>query len=306
MNLKQLKTAIENKTLNDDLIIFKVSDNDFIANQYRSEISKISNKEIEYIDSLTPFIQSNDDLFNDNSLEQFSTIKVLREDVFIYSNVIPSALSGIIVITNKFHDKQVEKDLQSYIVELPKLEPWQIKDYVYSIAEGVDTKDLDWLLSLCSNNIFRLQQELDKITIFSKNERKYLFTDLIRDGALDDLTPYNIFNFTGAITSKNIPQLLGIYENINSVDINEFGLLKILIQNFKNLILVQLNSNPTTESTGLESKQLWAIKKQPRCYSPEQLLNIFTFLCDIDRQVKEGELPTEIMRDYMIIKILSM
>ena len=100
--------------------------------------------------------------------------------------------------------------------------------------------------------------------------------------------------------------LTAIYKEIHSVDINEFGLLTILYKNFRNIISVQLTNNPTPESTGLESKQLYAIKKIPRVYSPEQLASIFVFLGDLDRMVKNGELPTDIMIDYIITKILSM
>ena len=67
-----------------------------------------------------------------------------------------------------------------------------------------------------------------------------------------------------------------------------------------------MNSNPTPESTGMTSGKLYAIKKIPRVYNPDQLVKIFTLLCDIDRQVKEGELPAPLVVDYLTLKILSM
>ena len=69
--------------------------------------------------------------------------------------------------------------------------------------------------------------------------------------------------------------------------------------------MVQLNSNPTPENTGLDGKQLYAIKKIPRVYSATQLVDIYTMLLDVDRQIKSGELPTDILIDYLITKILS-
>lgn len=72
------------------------------------------------------------------------------------------------------------------------------------------------------------------------------------------------------------------------------------------MIMVQTSSNPTPETTGLDSKTLYAIKKLPRSYTPEQLVKIYTTLLDIDRQIKTGELPVELTIDYMLVKILGM
>ena len=306
MNIQELKRRIELGSLSNELLILKNNEHNFLSNQYLLEIIKKSGKSIEYIDTLDGLLYGNNDLFNEVSLEDSSIISVYKIDELVYTQLLPSKLTNVIIITNKIKDKNLETELSDYIVQMPKLEPWQIKDYVYSVAQGVDHKDLDWLITICDNNIYRLNQELEKLSLFTVSERKYLFNDLIRDGAVDDLTSYNIFNFTTAITHKDYAQLNALYQNINVVDINEFGLVKILIQNFRNIILVHLSPNPTPDNTGLDSKQIWITKKIPKVYSANQLLNIYTFLTDIDRRIKEGELPVELVRDYLLVKILSM
>jgi DNA polymerase III delta subunit len=90
------------------------------------------------------------------------------------------------------------------------------------------------------------------------------------------------------------------------MDTNPFGILTILLNNFRNLILVKANMNPTPENTGLDSKKLYAIKKTTTPFTVEQLTIIFEMLCNIDLKVKSGELPTEIMVDYIMLKILTM
>lgn len=306
MTIQALKEQIESKKIYGDLIIFKNSDSSFISNQYIQEIAKITKKEITYIDSLEPLLHSSDSFFQLTTTEIDENLNVLKTNTFTWTDPEIMHLSNLIVVVNKFESKEIEKLFEPYVVSVPKLEAWQIKDYVYSIAEGVSQKDLDWLISLCGNNLDRLQQELDKLQLFSPNERKYLFDDMVREGCLNDLSSYGVFNFTSAITSKDYFNLIGIYKELDRIDINEFGLLTILLKNFKNLLMVQLNINPTPENTGLESKQLYAIKKLPRVYSPEQLVNIFQFLSGIDSRIKTGELSTDILVDYLIIKILSM
>lgn len=303
MTLQELKNAIETKSLPNELLIFK-SSNPFLVNHYIEQIAKLRGVEINYIDDLHSLLYSFDCFFNDIPLETDANLRVYKEDIFLCPNLSITDLNNLIIVISKFQDKEQEGFLKSYIVEFPELEDWQWKDYIYSCLEGVDQDEIDWFYSLCKDR-FRAQTELDKVGIFKQEERKYLFKDLIRDGLLDDLSSYNIFNFSTALMNKNLEILSNIYKEFERADIEPYGLLTILKKNFKNLLMVQLTANPTPENTGLEGKQLYAIKKQPRIFSPEQLVDIYSFLCDLDRQVKEGELPTPILVDYIVIKILT-
>ena len=305
MNIEELKRNIELGAVSDSPLIFKDDESMFLSKQYIKAISDVKHLKIEYIESLSEALSDEFDFFGCCDPVQPSALKVLMAPVYLWGEMDITRTTNVIVVITKFKDKEEEKRLAEHIVNMPKLEDWQIKDYVYSVCTGVDQKDLDYLLDVCGNNICRIQHEIDKLSIFSETERKYLFHSYINDGALDDLSSFNIFNFTNAITSKNIQQLKNIYKELDRIDVNEFGLLTILLKNFRNILLVQLSSNPTPENTGLDSKQLYAIKKIPRVYSPEQLVSIFKFLCDIDRQVKEGELPADIVIDYIIAKVLS-
>lgn len=304
MTLQELKIAIETNNIPDDLIIFKNSESSFIASQYSRMIAIKKNLEISYIEDLKGIIQDYSSIFTEVNLETPSNLNVYRTDILKH---IPSTLtqfSNLIIITNKIEDKEMESLLSSHIINVPKLEEWQWKDYVYSLCEGVDTQHLDWLLNICKDKD-RLDNEVQKVAIFNPLERKYLFEDLMRDGLLDDLSSYNIFNIVNAICKKDINTLTYLMKEISNIDVNEFGLLTLLLKNFKNLISVQLAFNPTPESTGIDNKQLYALKKMPRVYSQDQLIAIYSFLCDIDKRVKSGELPTEIMIDYLITKILT-
>lgn len=306
MTIQELKHEIESGTVSGKPLIFKDDELMFLSKQYISAISKVKQLKINYIQSLYEVVSDSYSFFTCDNDDNGSCLNVLYTPVYEWGNIDISRTTNLIVVVTKFADKETEKSLSDYTVVMPKLEDWQIKDYVYSVCEGIDHKDLDWLISLCGNNIGRLQQELDKLTLFSEIERKYVFDSFVRDGSMDDLSSYNIFNFTNAITSKDFSTLKSIYKEIERVDITDFYLLTVLLKNFRNIVLVQLNSNPTPETTGLDSKQLYAIKRIPKVYSPDQLVKIFEFLCDIDRQVKEGELPAELVVDYVTVKILSM
>lgn len=306
MTVQELKSQIENGTLNDDLIIFKHKDSDFLCNQYIQEISKRKHYEIQYIDNLEPIIEETFSIFADLAEISPAILRVYKVDQLSYTDSRIAQINNLIIVTQKVEDKETEKQLAPYIVQMPNIEDWQWQDYIYSLGEGADKSDLDWMIRICGKNKDRMFQEISKLAIFKEAERKYLFKDLISDGTFDDLTSYSIFNFTNAITARDIPGLRNVYREIDRVDINEFGLLTVLLKNFRNILTVHLNSNPTPENTGLDSKQLYAIKKLPRVYNAEQLVNIFQFLSNIDCLIKTGELPVNILIDYMTIKILTM
>lgn len=306
MTIQELKTQIEHSTVKDSPMIFIDDENKFLSTQYIKAISKVKNLEINYIQSIEDVLSDSSNFFTCEMDEQALYLNVLYTPVYEWGNIDITRATNLIVVVTKFKDKDLQKSLSDYIVTMPILEDWQIRDYVYSLCEGVDIKDLDMLISLCGKNIWRLQQELDKFSLFNINERKFLFNSFIRDGALSDLSSYNIFNFTNAIASKDLTTVKNIYKKIDQSDITDFYLLTVILKTFRNILMVNMNSNPTPETTGLTSGQLYAIKKIPKAYTSEQLLNIFTFLCDVDRQVKEGELPANLVVDYITLKILSM
>ena len=157
----------------------------------------------------------------------------------------------------------------------------------------------------CNNDVNRLYQEMQKLNIFSEKERIHLFEEMAEDGAFNDLSSNTIFNFTNAVLKKDITSLKAIYEEIENIDVNDFGLLTILYNNFLNVISIQLGINPTAESLGMKWGQFNALKHSCGYYSSNQLITIFKVLTDMDRKVKSGEFPTNIMRDYMILSILA-
>lgn len=305
MTLQELKSAIETKTVPDDLIIFKCPQESILTNMYIDAIAKSKNLDINYVESPNELTQSSTSIFGIAEPAQLACLNVVKSEVYVWGCNGLANVHNAIIVVQKFQDKDTEKQLEKFIITIPALEDWQVQDYVYSMISGVDQNKLAWMMKLCGTNYFRLQSEIDKLKLFREDEQKYVFDDLVHDGEFSDLSSFNIFNLTNALSTKNMDEILSVYRELDRVDVNEFGLLTILVKNFRNIIMVQLSNNPTPESTGMSSGQLYAIKKLPKVFSPQQLVNIYEILLDIDRQIKNGELPAEIVIDYMLIKILS-
>ena len=280
-----------------------VSEDKFIPLLYINEICKNFDFSVSYVDSLSDIDTNSDDIFGEPN-ELLSDLIIFNTNLVDFSDEILYNRDNIIVITNKI-DKASKKFYGDLVIEIPKLADWQVKDMVYSFAKGVDTKNLDWMIHNCSGDVNRLYQESLKLKIFDEQERNNLFNEMLEDGAFNDISSNTVFNFTNSVLKKDINSLKNIYEEIDNIDVNDFGLLSILYNNFLNVVNIQMGINPTAESLGMKQGQFNAIRYNCGYYSNNQLVNIIRMLTDIDRRVKVGEFPTNIMRDYLILNILS-
>ena len=300
MTLQELKQSLEDGTFKPTTLIL-ISEDKFIPLQYVEEIKK--QYTTMYIESLKELVPSEDDIFGESNEISFDVI-IFNTNIVDFSDEIVYNKDNLIIIANKI-DKGSKKFYGDLVIEIPTLAEWQIKDMVYSFAKGVETKHLDWLIHNCNGDANRLFQETLKLRIFNEKERKTVFEEMVEDGAFNDLSSNTIFNFTNAILKKDINSLKIIYEEIDNIDINEFGLLTILYNNFLNVISIQLGINPTAESLGMSQGKFNALRYSCGYYTGNQLVNIIKTLTDMDRRVKAGEFPTSIMRDYLILSILA-
>lgn len=97
-----------------------------------------------------------------------------------------------------------------------------------------------------------------------------------------------------------------VLQSIDNIDVEPIGLQKVLTDNFRDIILVQLNSASSPEyfekTFGWKRGKYWAIKYSCGFYTREQLVNIFRFLCGI----QFGDIPEDKLVSYLITHIISM
>ena len=303
MELKTLKEDIKNNSLRDSFFIF-TGDN-FLIYQYTEAISKLLNLKINYIESLDFYLTPQISLFsnNDDDNDSNNVLNIYKcSELTVTSNKL-NYVKNLIIITDKISEES-KKEYSYNIVEMPKIENWMVKDYAYILGEGIEISDLDLFVEMCNYDIYRVFSELSKLSDFGKTQRKFLFKQMIAEGAFSDLTKYNIFSLTNAIQARDIKEIGNILSS--KMEIEPLALVSLLYQNFKKLILVWFDKNPTPDSTGLKSNQIWAIRNLPKNYSKDQLINIFKFLTTIDLKLKKGELLNmEDLTSYVIGKILS-
>lgn len=303
MDLKMLKENISSKSLTDDFFIFLVDEKDnlFLTMQYVQEISKILDKEIEYIDNLDSILNPYKDLFG-NTEDKSNKLKICKCKELNISNTKLNFIHDLIIITNNIsEDARVNYNYN--IVNVPKLENWMIKDYALIRGKGVDQDRLEFLCDACNYDIYRIENELKKLDGFGEGQKKFIFKQMMDEGSLDDLTFYNMFSLSNAIQARDLQTIDGILGS--SMEIDVMALISLLYQGFRKMIMVWLDKNPTPDSTGLKNNQIWAIRNLPRNYNKDQLIKIFKFLSSLDSKLKQGNLPNNNLIDYIIVKILS-
>lgn len=285
IDLVVFKKQIENNTLvldKNSLFIFigKDKSSEFIFDQYLKIFSSNNNLSINYIHSLEC-----NNLFDDHS-----QIKVFKTDKL---DKISHSFSGWV------YCKTVSKDIRTTIesiIELPKLEKWQIIDYISS-KSNIELNQAEKLY-LAYSDIYKLDIESEKLCIFNKN-----VFDLLNDQL--EQTSYELFDLTNAILQRDLIQLKLLYKS--NIKVDTFILLSVLIKNFKQVIDIQLSKNASAESLGISGKQFWAIKKY-NCnkYSRDELLYIYELLTSLDLKIKTGQIDTNIIQDYIVFKIISL
>lgn len=296
MQIKSLKLALATNISNIDFLVLKNSDNSFLAEQYTNEIITKKSSSVNYIDSL-------DSLYFDNPFLDDSVIYVFRTDELTLER--EGLLNkNIIIICNKI--KKIHSCYSDFVVEMPKLKEWQIKDYIYSSAIGLTDTQLEQLHSLCSFDIYRASVEIAKLKLFTETERSKIFEMYLKDGQYSDLNQTTVFNLCNAITRKDLPAISKIYIKLSNTNFNVIGFIQLLYTNFKNIINVQLAKYPTAESCGMKPNQFYVVKHQVGFYTREQLIQIFSILTDVDKQLKTGQLGTEHILDYVITRILNL
>lgn len=282
MNLQELKAHIENNTLKENLLIF-TGEGDFIFKQYLHKYVTDNSLDIKYIESIDEISSSNMFAFSSNVLYLLETETFITE---------PASHNRVWVKCKKNKSKTDS-------IELPKLEEWQLEDYIKSKCFGLKDSEVKELLKCYKDNPFRLDLELDKILI--TGTYKY-----IKDQLYTDVANYMIFDLTTALVKRDKKKVSDILIEIEHIDVEPFGLLTLMTKNFRQLIDIQLAINPTAESVEVSDKQFWVLKKyNSGYYNREELVKIYKWLLDIDKRIKNGELDTKYLNEYIITKIIN-
>ena len=301
MTLEELKNSILDNTLSDEFIILKCEDNFFIADQYVDMICKNKCMSKEIVDS----IFSNTDTSLSLIFNYDSVLSVVKVDEFNEDDDNYSRFTNTIVICKSI-DKKIADKVKEFVVEIPKLVDWQLEDYVRVYCAGLDDKEVSFLVNSCNKNIYKLENEVNRLGIFDKNEQK----EILNEAKFSQDTGYvtfSPFDLCGAIVSKDLMKVGTCLYYRKFCDFDPVHLVSILLNQFKNMLYLGFNSGVTAEQLKISSGRAYYIKQDARKYTQEQIKNVISKLTYFDQQLKSGLMDTSKDRqaDYLITNILG-
>lgn len=293
MNIEVVKKLIESGTP-PEFVVF-VSDNDFIPKQYVEECSKIKTKPITYCD-IQHIESSSFSMFDD---EEGDSIRVCYTDEI-------DSIEGIDKKWVYIICKKVGKEVsQEFVCQVPKLESWQIDEMISNLCSGADKKDIDALCKIVDNDAYKSYNEVQKVSIFSEQERKYILNEFLSDRVFGVNTNSTIFDLTSAICARDVAQIGNLLYSVPIGDDSIFGFLTILSNNFRNMLLIQGSPAPTAEKVGMSQKQFYAVSRTIGRYSITGMMKILGFLDSVDEKIKSGNFIQSNMAEYITTVILS-
>lgn len=299
MTLMDLKNSITNKIVPSDFMIFVSKDNPFLATQYAKALGELAIGGVNKINSIYEPQQSSLMLLTSST----EALNILTTDVFDERSEDYSQFENTIVICEQI-DKSIVKNVENYVIKFPKLEEWQLCDYAKTLCPNIDEEDLTWLVKASENSIERINNELDKVALFSKNEQKEIFS-AIRFDPQSDLYNADLFAVVNALVLGDLSVLFEFIKH-NGYNIHEPVMLaNRAFSSLKNIILVTQNYNLNYVDLDMSEKQYKFIKNNNRNLNLAAAKKKLKFLANFDLLLKTSqlELDKRDMLNYLIANL---
>lgn len=285
MDIKSLKTKIENNDLDDSFMLWKCPPgSELVVSQYLKKIAENKHLALKYIDSIDEIV--GDSFLKDINLYVFLSKKYNEK----YNN------NNLIVIC--------EETKNTDAIVFPKLEAWQVVDFAKSFLPGVNIEMLNELIKGYSEYQLFIS-DMEKLAIFDEEDQNYLVDDLFDQLSI---TPtLTVFDLSNALLRHDIKLAREVLKVKDRIDLTPMHLLTILLNNVKKVLDIQLGGNNVRASDlGISDKQFFVIKKY-NCgiYSNAKLISIYETLLDIENKFKFKELEVCDIIDYIVCKILG-
>lgn len=310
MQLNELKSKLKDHALSNDLIVFVCNKSRFLAEQYKDIICQERLLDEKHISSLAE-LNSSLSLIIDNS----DYVNVLITDVFDEYHDDYSQFTDTIVICDSIKEKKIENALKDYIIKTPALKQWQVLDYIKTRCPSLDRDLIEWLYDATGGNIERIDNELDKISLFDKTDQNNVLIE-IKNSTKSDLYKiidksakkpmadiYVLKNWILSRDYKNLSEFLYHEPNIDRSDLNPFALVNLLMFDLKNRLVAK---SMTAAEMGISEGQYKFLKYNKLGYSLPALLQKLNFLSSFDLKVKSGNLDidSDKLLDYVICNML--
>jgi len=234
--------------------------------------------------------------FQEEFLENLKSIEELKDIIIIYEGDAVDART-------KFF-KELKKKVKCQ--EFDVLQPVMISKLIFSEFEAkgvkINADATALLLSFAGNNLWRLSNEINKISNYKKNGvvTKEDVELLVRPNIEND-----IFKTIDALASKNKKEALTLlHKHLDNGD-NSLYLLSMIAYQFRNLLAVKelIEKRRSLSGSGLHPFVVKKISYLCGSFTLAQLKNIYQKIFEIDADIKTGKIDAELALDLLVSQI---
>ena len=236
----------------------------------------------------------------------------------LISNLDPS-ITLILICNNLLKTKESAKNLLSMNVEFidfsnnNEAEEEYLKKYYEENNLIVDSKALDKLKANTCNNFDLLLNELDKLSLITKNitfkdVNEYSSSYIIPKETLEELDYNDVsFKFVDALINKKFKDAFAYFDKVVERGDDMYSLIGLINSQFSNVYMVKdavnrgLNDEEIMNELGYKKVgRVYIMKKNGNIYNLDELRDIICYLSDIDLKIKLGADPVNSLKEFIL------
>lgn len=277
-----------------------VGDKDYLDREVSRIANGFSSENVIHYDLLNNSIDFVIQDLNTVSLFGNKLVIVNNIDKLENSDLLEKYLSNpsdntLILLANKELDKRkkISKVLSSE-TEYKEFINYNLDAFVKEKLEDfkMNVMAINLLISYCSGNINRIENELEKLKIYKMSEKEITKDDvekLVRK-SLDS----TIFNLIDKINEKDKKKVFKIYNNLIEEGETEEKIMYTIANHYRLLFQISektktLGDNEILKEYKMHPYRLTKLKEQLNLMNREDILKILKKLSDIDISIKKGQ-----------------
>lgn len=317
MNIQQLKSQIQTKTLNNFYVF--TGDEWQVQKLYIKQIAKVKNQKIKYVDSIKDIYST----LGSRSFIQEYYCYVIRDDKEIMTNeklqhqLLLENLVGkntlILLITHLDKRTKTFRAFEDINIVFDKLPLDQLKNALKQICSLSD-KNLERLIDICEYDYGRILLEIDKVKqigpvtftgIAGNYDADATLDMLINDRAIYIPPRDAIFDLVDAILKHQIKRIYQLLDDCYRIGESKLVILSVLYDNAKQVLQVQSYEGEDIErATGLTKWQIKNAKIRSGNYSIGELVEMLRAIRNIEKGIKIGEIEESISIELLLTRVL--
>jgi len=294
--IKELKEKYISASLGDTNLV--------VLNGKTVEYPEISRQVLAF-----PFLAKSRLVIIENLLKEGK--KEVLEKVIDILNKVPA--STVLVFTESGKpDKRIslfkklskEKTQEFLLLDEIEVKSWIKKETEKRGAE-ITPEAIARLFKYVGNDLWRLSQEIDKLTIYSRQVTGDNIELLVRPQI-----EANVFNLIDSVGAKNRDKSLRELHRLLDSGQNELYILSMIVYQFRNLLVVRdlveqgvVSQWEIAKRAGLHPFVAGKTLAQAKNYTIDHLKTIYQLLLDFDFKIKTGQIEPKTALDLLVLKL---